>query len=184
VKEALKVELGEKTVKEDVLRTALAATASFVNGRPLTHLSTDPTDPRPLTPNHFLIGRENRNTPLDVFEEAKGDLNRDRWVAAQQLTDGLWKRWLKEYLPELTERQKWTKKTRRARLEDHVLVVDPQAPRGQWAEGKISKLFISDDDEVRSVLVRIGGKDYKKPVNRLILLRGVDEDITTGANAI
>jgi hypothetical protein len=56
-KSALKVVLGNTTVNEEVLRTVLAEVMAILNARPLTHLSVDPEDENPLTPNHFLLGR-------------------------------------------------------------------------------------------------------------------------------
>jgi len=177
-KEALRVILGERTVKEDVLRAALAGAASFINGRPLTRLGIDPSNQRPLTPHHFLMGRENRNTPPGIFEEAVGDTDRNRWVAAQQLLDLLWKRWLLEYLPDRIERQKWTKRTRNVAKDDVVLIVDLQAPRGQWATGVVSKVFKAGDGVVRSVLVKVGGKEIRRPVAGLCLLsEGENNDV-------
>ena len=169
-KEALRVILGERTVKEDILRAALAGAASFINGRPLTRLGVDATNRRPLTPNHFLLGRESRSTPPGVFEEAIGATDRNRWVAAQQLIDMLWKRWLLEYLPNQIERQKWTRLSRNVAVSDTVLIVDLQSPRGQWATGVVSKVFRGVDDVVRSVLVKVGGRELKRPVTGLCLL--------------
>lgn len=175
-KEALRIILGERTVKEDVLRAALAGAASFINGRPLTRLGLDATSRRPLTPHHFLIGRENRGTPPGVFEETVGVTDRNRWVAAQQLIDMLWKRWLLEYLPNQIERQKWTRLTRNVAVGDVVLIVDLQAPRGQWATGVVSEVFKGGDDVVRSVLVKVGSKEIKRPVTGLCLLSDGEND--------
>ena len=170
VKNALKAELGELTVKEDILRTTIAAAASIVNGRPLTHLGADPKDPRPLTPNHFLLGRENRNTQPDVFDDSDL-LDRDRWAASQQIINRFWKRWLQEYLPTLIERSKWLKKERDLEVGDFVIIVDEQAPRGQWASGKIKEVISGPDKVVRSALVEVGNRIYKRPSTGLCLLR-------------
>jgi len=175
VKTALKGALGERSVKEDVLRTTLAEVSSLINGRPLTHLGVDPDDQRPITPNHFLIGRENRNTPYDVFDQAKGDLDRDRWVAAQQLTELCWRRWLDEYLPGMTERAKWTKEQRNLEKGDIVLILDNKAPRGQWVTGVVSNVIPGEDKVVRYVTVTAGKKSYRRPVTGLCLLKTARE---------
>lgn len=39
---------------EETMRTLLFEVTGLLNARPLTQLSTDPTDPRPLTPNDLL----------------------------------------------------------------------------------------------------------------------------------
>lgn len=175
VKTALKAALGERSVKEDVLRTTLAEVSSLINGRPLTHLGIDPDDQRPITPNHFLIGRENRNTPHDVFEQAKGDLDRDRWMAAQQLTELCWQRWLHEYLPGITERSKWINEQRNLEKNDVVLILDNKAPRGQWATGIVSEAFPGEDKIVRYVTVTVSERSYRRPVTGLCLLKPANE---------
>ncbi|KRZ06878.1 hypothetical protein T11_7160 [Trichinella zimbabwensis] len=43
------------------LRTVLCETEARINSRPLTFVGDDPSDPNPLAPFHFLIGREYRN---------------------------------------------------------------------------------------------------------------------------
>ena len=176
VKRAMGPILHDKTVKEEVLRTALAAATGLINGRPLTRLGVNPDDLRPLTPNHFLLGRENNITQPGSSEEADGGLDRNRWIASQQLIDLFWRRWLREYLPTLTERHKWEKKTRNSRVGDIVLIVDAQAPRGQWITGRVSGVFKGKDGAVRSVLVAVGSKEYRRPVNKTCLLRAVEED--------
>ena len=51
--------LGSRTVNEEILRTVLAEVTGLVNGRPLTELGVDKDDPRLLSPNHFIMLREN-----------------------------------------------------------------------------------------------------------------------------
>jgi len=53
-KRALKAVVGKQRVNDETLLT-------FMNGRPLTHVSTDYRDEEALTPNHFLLGRGNPN---------------------------------------------------------------------------------------------------------------------------
>ena len=55
-KKTIRVKLCNHLVTEPVLLTVVAEVASLINSRPLTHLSVDPDDPDPLTPNHFLCG--------------------------------------------------------------------------------------------------------------------------------
>ena len=143
----------------------------------MTHLGADPGDPRPLTPNHFLLGRENRNTLPDVFEDIE-PLSRDRWAASQQIINRFWKRWLREYLPTLTERSKWLKKERDLEVGDFVVIVDKQAPRGQWISGRIKEVISGPDKIVRSALIQVGNRIFKRPSTGLCLLRKVNGDPT------
>lgn len=129
-KTALKVVLGNRTVAEEVLVTMLAEAESMLNARPLTYLGIDPDDSSPLTPNHFLLGRPHPHLPPELVDESEG-ISRRRWHAAQELAQGFWRRWLREYVPSLIERPKWTRKERNAEVGDLVLIVDNKTPRGQ-----------------------------------------------------
>jgi len=62
-KSALRIVLNNRSVSDEVLNTAMVGVESLLNGRPLKHVSVDPTDPIALTPNHFLLGRANANLP-------------------------------------------------------------------------------------------------------------------------
>lgn len=119
-KRALKAMLKDRTVTEEVLQSAIVEVESLLNSRPLTHLSTDPNDFTPLTPNHFLIGRASPHIPLAVTEEK--DLNaRRRWIRVQELANHFWRRWIKEYLPTLNQRKKRDRSAIRSKSKQHCV---------------------------------------------------------------
>ena len=68
-KKALKAVVGKRCVNDEMLLTFMAEVESLMNGRPLTHVSTDYRDEEALTPNHFLLGRANPNFPPDVVND-------------------------------------------------------------------------------------------------------------------
>ena len=128
---ALKATLGESLVEEDVLATVLTEVEATLNSRPLCAVSDDPNDLQPLTPNHLLLQRTVSGLPPGTF--VKEDmLLRKKWRQTQILADHFWRRWLKEYVPALQERQKWHRPRRNAQVGDLVLVVDQDLPRGKW----------------------------------------------------
>ena len=131
---------------------AVAEVESLMNGRTLTHVSTDYRDEEALTPNHFLLGRRNPNFPPDVIND-KDLCSRKRWKHAQVMAQHFWKRWLREYPPTLTERRKWTNDARNVREGDHVLVVDENSPRWCWPLRR-----------VRAAEVRTKSGTYIQPV--------------------
>ena len=53
-------------VNDETLLTFMTEVESLMNGRPLTHVSTDYRDEEAIAPNHFLLGRGNPNFPPDV----------------------------------------------------------------------------------------------------------------------
>jgi hypothetical protein len=63
--------------------------------------------------------------------------SRKRWRQAQVIVDHVWKRWLKEYVPNLLERRKWNTQHRNVKTGDLVLVVDKDAPRGKPIVGDL-----------------------------------------------
>jgi hypothetical protein len=175
-KSALKVVLGNTTVNEEVLRTVLAEVMAILNARPLTHLSVDPEDESPLTPNHFLLGRAHPHIHPDLFDE-DGPLSRKRWRQAQELITRFWRRWMTEYVPSLMERRKWTRESRNVQVGDLVLIVDHNAPRGTWLTGTVSRLLPAKSSlptgkqVVRTVWVKTTTGEYRRPVVKLCLLR-------------
>ena len=71
----------------------MSATICFVeqtlNARPLTAVSDDPEDFRALTPNHFLLGRENASAPFMPSIERYHKL-RKSLKTAQAYADMIW----------------------------------------------------------------------------------------------
>ncbi|CAG7785078.1 unnamed protein product, partial [Allacma fusca] len=106
VKLALQVTLKERVPREDVLQTLLVEAEAVVNSRPLTFVSVDANDPESLTPNHFLLGKNNALYSPGIFSDDDAKI-RNQWKFSQKLADLFWSRWLKEYLPTLTRRTKW-----------------------------------------------------------------------------
>uniref|UniRef100_A0A5S6Q1B8 Integrase catalytic domain-containing protein n=1 Tax=Trichuris muris TaxID=70415 RepID=A0A5S6Q1B8_TRIMR len=135
---ALRKILNGRAVTDETLVTAFVEIEGLLNSRPLTHISVDPRDPEPLTPNHFLLGRPHPHIPPDVINEQE-ITSRRRWRIAQAIVESFWKRWLREYVPCLIERRKWVRPTRDLKVGDVVIVVDPQCPRGHWPLGRVTE---------------------------------------------
>ena len=168
-KRALSAVLGDRAVDDETLRTIITEVEALLNGRPLTHVSTDPGDYQPLTPNHFLIGRASPQLPPGVF--ADGDLcGRRRWKHTQVLLDHFWRRWRREYLPTLTTRAKWSRDTTEVKVGELVLVADDNVPRGHWPVGRVAHVLPGDDGRIRVVEVVTATGRYKRPVARLCRL--------------
>ena len=122
--------LKEQQLDDESLNTFMCEVESVVNGRPITKLSDDPRDNEPLTPNHLLLLRSGSSVPPSVFCKQDG-YGRRRWRQVQYMANVLWRRWLKEYLPSLQRRQKWSIPQRNFVVNDVVLVLDENKPRLQ-----------------------------------------------------
>jgi len=76
-----------------------------LNSRPLTPLSSDPSDLQPLIPGHFLIGGPLTSLPESDLSHINA--NRfDRWQMIQHTVQLFWKRWTAEYVSNLQGRIK------------------------------------------------------------------------------
>ncbi|XP_048483474.1 uncharacterized protein LOC125489919 [Plutella xylostella] len=138
VKTSLKVVLKERAPRDETLSTLLAEVENIVNSRPLTHVSVEAGSIEALTPNHFLIGSSSNLPQMGVFDDSDLHL-RKQWRIAQRLTDMFWKRWVREVLPEMIPRKKWTKEARPLQVGDLVYVVDPDGPRNLWVKGLVNE---------------------------------------------
>uniref|UniRef100_A0A5S6QDD1 Integrase catalytic domain-containing protein n=1 Tax=Trichuris muris TaxID=70415 RepID=A0A5S6QDD1_TRIMR len=61
----------------------------------LTHVSRQPEDPEPLTPNHILLGRPYAMIPPGVFHPREVT-SRCQWRSAQTIVDRFRRRWMRE----------------------------------------------------------------------------------------
>lgn len=171
VKRALGSTLKNRALKEETLLTALAEAEHVVNSRPLTHVGVDPDDEEPLTPNHFLIGQPSGRPLLANFpKEMEEVCVRKQWRLAQQLGDLFWRRWVKEYLPTLANRQKWRKKAEPLKIDDLVVITDPALPRNSWPRGRVIGVNTGADGQVRSVNIKTSTGEYHRPATKIAKL--------------
>ena len=144
--------LTQQTLDDEGLETLLCCVESIINGRPITKLSDDPSDPLPLTPNHLLLLRSGPVLPPGIF--VPKDLYKRRWRQVQYLADVFWSRWLKEYLPALQERQKWLHPQRNLQVGDLVLILHDNTPRNSRPLGLVTRTYPGADGLVRTVQLR------------------------------
>ena len=170
VKVALTATLKERSPKEEVLQTLFVEAEHSVNCRPLTHVSLDSADMEALTPNHFLIGSSSGNVVAPgVFTDSDLYLKK-LWRQSQRLADCFWKRWVKEYLPTLTRRTKWTKSSEPVKVGDLVLIADGDLPRNQWPRGVVTNTYPGKDGIVRVVDVKTTSGTFRRPVVKICIL--------------
>ena len=113
VRKVLAALLKEQTFDDEGLLTLMREVEAIVNGRPITKISDDPKDCEALTPNHLLLLRSGPELPPAAL--VKEDQYSSRWRQVQYLADVFWRRWLREYLPSLQQRQKWNAPTKKLR---------------------------------------------------------------------
>lgn len=169
VKKALYIMLKEEAPKLDTLSSLLIEAECIINSRPLTHLPVTPEEPEPLTPNHFLLGCTN-STQTPSTPEPRLMCLRKQWKVLANMKNCFWKRWMREYLPELTRRSKWCLPTQTLNNGCLVLICDPDAPRSQWRRGRVIELYPGKDGIARSAKVDTTIGVLKRPISKLALL--------------
>ena len=155
---------------DEVLSTIFCEIENIVNGRPLTKLSGDPEDLRPLTPNHLLLMRQGPSLPPGKFNV--NDMYRRRWRHAQHIAEQFWRRWTRLYLPELQRRVKWVNATRNLSVGDLVMIADENMPRNLWPLALVKEVITGRDGLVRTVRLRTRCAELVRPVTKVVLLEG------------
>ena len=159
----------DRLFKEEDLWTYLNEVDAVLNNRPLTSISDDVTDLEPLTPNHFLIGRGNPKFRFNTSNEAGIDL-RKQWKSIQAVTSMFWKQWVQEYLPLLTQQQKWRTQIRNFEPGNLVLISNKNIPRSNWPLAWVLDIYRGEDDVILVVKVKTKDGVYTGPAAKLCLL--------------
>jgi len=172
IKRALHAVVGTRTLDDYRLVTLLTEIEHMVNSRPLTAVSDSPDDLEALTANHFLTVR----TRADSGVPTDGGLNsRKRWQQVQYLANCYWKRWLREYLPSLQSRPKWTAIRRNLKVGDLVMIADDSTQRCKWPLARVTQVNRGADGYVRSAEVRTSKSRLTRPIVKIYLLERNDE---------
>lgn len=150
------------------LRTFLYEAMYIVNSRPLTvNNISDPTSSEPLTPNHLITMKCAVPLPPPGKFVQEDVYATKRWRRVQYLSEQFWNRWRKEYLANLTLRQRWHAPRRNMKVGDTVIVKDENIPRNEWTLGRVVDVHKGDDGLVRKVSLQVGDKKLGKRGERL-----------------
>ncbi|XP_041976437.1 uncharacterized protein LOC121731147, partial [Aricia agestis] len=126
------------------LSTCLYQIEAILNSRPLTPLSTDPTDLSFLTPSHFLIGRPLLSVPYPQLENTNINVLQ-RHQRIEKLRQHFWSRYSQEYIYQLQQKQKWQTSSGKLQIGDMVLIKESNVPPLLWLLGKVTKLTKGSD---------------------------------------
>ena len=154
----------------------------MVNSRPLTAVDSD-TGMEPITPNHLITMKSTAPLPPPGNFVKEDMYARKRWRRVQYLMEQFWSRWRKEYLLNLSERQKWSKTRRNVEAGDIVMLTDTEVPRMQWPLAVITEVKKDDDGLVRRVKVRLSNSSLdssgrpqrqvsilERPIHKVVVL--------------
>ncbi|CAI6374547.1 unnamed protein product [Macrosiphum euphorbiae] len=159
--------LSESHLTYEELNTILTRVEACLNSRPLTEMSSDPSDLTYLTPAHFLIGESLMAIP--ERDESTIPANRlDRWRRVRQYTQILWKRWSNEYLNQLQVRKKWSvERGPTLAIGTIVLMRDENIKPLNWKLGRVLSVSHGEDGVIRTALVKTMTGEYNRAVRNL-----------------
>ncbi|UYV67841.1 hypothetical protein LAZ67_5002202, partial [Cordylochernes scorpioides] len=164
IKEMLIKMLGHRKLKYVQLQTALCEIESIINNRPLTYVSEDDNDLKPLTPNEFLQNGPESSFP--EFENLKPEMLHTRYRELGQLKRELKQRFLKEYLGALVQKSENIDR-RQFKVGDVVLIGQENLKRMFWPKGRIVNLIPGKDGIVRVAHVKTSTGTLIRALQRL-----------------
>lgn len=168
-KHHLKRIAGNATLNYEELSTLFTQIEAILNSRPLTPLTSDPSDLSSLTPGHFLIGRPLTSLPSPPAPDVKTRI-RCRYRMIEGLRLQFWARWRNEYLSELQQRYKGRTHNRNIKVGDLVVFKEDGLPPLKWRIGKAERLYLGADDVCRVAdFVTYRGIE-RRAVNKVCLL--------------
>lgn len=136
--------VGNAKLTFEELCTVLTQIEAVLNSRPISPLSTDPSDLNPLTPGHFLIGRPLTAPPSEDLADAR-TTRLSRYQHIEQLRQQFWRRWSREYITELQKRTKWKLKEDDITPNSLVLIKEDNLPPLKWRLGRVTRVFPGAD---------------------------------------
>ena len=167
LKKPLKIVLGKAMLTYSEMYTVITDIECAINQRPLTYQGSDPKDLKPITPAHLALGRSLVSLPN---HETKETTIQGRFSYLQKLQDHFWKRWTKEYLPQLQIRKKWTTESSpEIQKNDICLISEEKTPRSKWPLGRVMDLIPGRDGLIRTVRLRTCKGVCIRPVQKLHL---------------
>ncbi|XP_058827066.1 uncharacterized protein LOC131687047 [Topomyia yanbarensis] len=157
-------------LSDEALRNQLIEIEGTINSRPLTHVPADDPDAPVLTPNHFILGSSSDLKPAALLDDSALALKRS-WRNSQVEANIFWRRWVRDYMPNLTRHTKWFSEIKAIEVGDIVVIVDPDHPRNCWPKGRIISVNRGKDGKVRSAAVQTAIRGvYERPVVKLAVL--------------
>ncbi|XP_076661119.1 uncharacterized protein LOC143364992 [Halictus rubicundus] len=162
--------IGDQRLTFEELYTLLTQIESCLNSRPLSPLSSDPTDLNPLTPGHFLIGTALTTLPSQDIRDIKVT-RLNRYQLVQQMVQHFWQRWQKECIHQLQQRHKWQHPTTvKIAVDPLVIIKEDNLPPLQWSMGRIVQVHPGNDGVIRVATVRTSTGTIKRPVTKLCII--------------
>ena len=169
VKSALRKSLGSSVFCRSELETCLHEVEATINSRPLTFVSDEIDSQEPITPSHFLVGKNlsERSASVEDPENVRSSVLSEREVLRRKKLDRFWKIWSDDYIRNLPPTVVKFQKRGQLKEGSVVLIHEENLPRLRWPVGVVVKLYPGRDGLVRAVDVRTKTGVYTRSVQRL-----------------
>jgi hypothetical protein len=143
------------SINDETFNTLAIKVEGIINSRPLTYVSNDVDDLRPITPNDFLLPMCARELP--PISDEDGSPMKTKLKMIDEILTQLWNRFIEEYLPTLNRAERWTRKQGGLNKGDVVMCLEKGPKhRGRYPLGVIEELHPDAQGIVRHVSMRIG----------------------------
>ena len=103
---------------------------------PLTLVTNDSKNIESLTLNHFFINWASPNQRFTAMTEKVTNLCAKK-KAIKAIVDVFWKKWIKEYVPNLTKRQKLTSYLWNIKVRDLVIIAEDNIEKSEWPLARV-----------------------------------------------
>lgn len=169
-KMCLKKVLGSNCVDLETLQTVLTEIEATLNDRPLTYVSSDLTDPEPLTPSHLLYGRKITRLPYPASENNGHfePINFNKRVQLQRdILNHFQQRWKYEYLTSLREHHRSVGNNEQSIAIGDVVQIHDETLRNSWKLAVVEELVKGEDNLIRTVKLRTKNGTTNRPITKL-----------------
>jgi len=133
-------------------------------------MSNDPNDLSYLTPGHLLVGGSLTSIPQEDVTHLP--LNRlSRWQRVNQIHQHFCRRWSKEYLNQLQQRNKWHQsKGLQVAVGNMVLLQENESIPLKWSNSRVEDVHPGIDGSVSVATVKTTKGVFKRPTSKLCIL--------------
>ena len=170
---ALRKVLGNAFVSLPVLQTLIIEIEAVLNDRPLTYVSSDPSDPESLTPSHLICGRCITSLPHLMLDETVDPTYGAASVTemAKRQSQHFQSRWKREYLISLREYHRCSRGDNKEVIKvGDIVIIHDDAPRAGWKLVAVEKLITGSDGATRAAKIRTTRGTTNRPIVWLIPL--------------
>ena len=178
VKTSLKKSLGSRSLTRCELETTLHEIEGCINSRPLCFVGDDIDSDKPLTPNHFLLGKGAgfQAKVLEDLAAVSSSVLSEREQTRKLMLDRFWEIWRTDYLVNLPAVRNRARSRGDLEVGSVVLIQEDHTPRMQWLLGVVVELYKGKDKVVRSVKLHTTSGPRIRAIQRLRDLEIVRND--------